>query len=63
MKLLVKSPYDMLYLVPSVLKLIQGWQDGNLLEGLQYVVQQKLLYIKELNKGEQGTEYEALARF
>jgi hypothetical protein len=56
----VEPPYDELYLLPAVCKLIEGIEHGNYAEARREVLDLwRPKYWKEISTGEQGFDYEA----
>lgn len=58
-ELTIPPPYDYLYLFPAVVRLVQGFKDGDFLKAHTDVKLLRQKYMLELNKGEQGFEYNA----
>lgn len=58
----IKSPFDYLYLFPAVVRLVQGFKDGDYLKAHSDVLLMRKNFMKEMNKGEQGFDYDGVDR-
>ena len=58
----IGAPFDYLYLFPATVRLVQGFKDGDFVKAHEDVLVIRKNYMKELNLGEQGFDYNSQDR-